>query len=63
MNHLNPVVNVVKVLHCILQSFTPSLTVFYDNREDLSFLESTLGRQAIITLHVKGIIYYVLEHS
>ena len=47
----------------VLGHWEPSLTVFYDNREDLSFLESTLGRQAIITLHVKGIIYYVLEHS
>ena len=34
-------------------------SLFYDNPEDLSFLESSLGRQAIIDLHVKGIINYV----
>ena len=34
-------------------------SLFYDNAEDLRFLESTLGRQAIIGLHVRGIISYV----
>ena len=34
-------------------------SLFYDNAEDLRFLESSLGRQAIIDLHVKGIINYV----
>ena len=34
-------------------------SLFYDNPEDLRFLESALGRQAIIDLHVKGIINYV----
>lgn len=33
--------------------------LFYDNPEDLRFLESTTGRQAIIDLHVKGIIRYL----
>ena len=34
-------------------------SLFYDNAEDLRFLESSLGRQAIINLHVRGIINYV----
>ena len=34
-------------------------SLFYDNGEDLRFLESYTGRQAIIDLHVKGIINYV----
>ena len=34
-------------------------SLFYDNPDDLRFLESPSGRQAIIDLHVKGIINYV----
>ena len=34
-------------------------SLFYDNPEDLRFLESATGRQAIIDLHVHGIISYV----
>lgn len=33
--------------------------LFYDNPDDIAFLESALGRQAIIDLHVQGIIRYL----
>ena len=36
-------------------------SLFYDNAEDLRFLESSHGRQAIIDLHVEGIIAYIDE--
>ena len=36
-----------------------SENLFHDNPEDLLFLESTLGRNALVSLHVKGIINYV----
>ena len=36
-------------------------SLFYDNAEDLRFLESYTGRQAIIDLHVRGIIDYANE--
>lgn len=35
--------------------------LFYDNPEDLAFLESEEGRKAIVALHVEGIVDY-LEH-
>ena len=38
-------------------------SLFYDNAEDLRFLESSHGRQAIIDLHVEGIINYVRAYS
>ena len=40
-----------------------SENLFHDNADDLAFLESALGRQAIIDLHVKGIINYVHSPS
>jgi len=36
-----------------------SENLFHDNPQDLAFLESSFGRQAIIDLHVRGIIDYV----
>lgn len=36
-----------------------SENLFHDNPQDLTFLESAPGRQAIIDLHVRGIIDYV----
>jgi N-acetylmuramoyl-L-alanine amidase len=36
-----------------------SENLFHDNADDLAFLESAPGRQAIIDLHVRGIISYV----
>lgn len=36
-----------------------SENLFHDNAGDLAFLESAPGRQAIIDLHVRGIISYV----
>ena len=38
-------------------------SLFYDNAEALRFLESSHGRQAIIDLHVEGIINYVRAYS
>ena len=35
--------------------------LFYDNPDDLAFLESIEGQKAIVALHVKGIVDY-LEH-
>ena len=35
-----------------------SENLFHDNADDLAFLESAPGRQAIIELHVRGIIDY-----
>lgn len=41
-------------------SLTPGQqSAFHDNPQDLAFLESSFGRQAIIGLHVRGIISYV----
>lgn len=37
-----------------------SENLFHDNPQDLLFLESTLGRNALVSLHVKGIIDYLL---
>lgn len=36
-------------------------TLFHDNSDDCLFLESDEGRQAIVALHVEGIINYVLK--
>ena len=36
-----------------------SENLFHDNPKDLLFLESTLGRNALVSLHVKGIIDYI----
>ena len=54
------------LLHPLLYTKHPRPTaltesLFYDNPEDLRFLESTPGRQAIINLHVRGIIDYANE--
>lgn len=38
-----------------------SARIFHDNADDLAFLESAPGRQAIIDLHVRGIIDYANE--
>ena len=38
-------------------------SLFYDNAEDLRFLESFTGRQAIIDLHVRGIIQYINQFA
>ena len=38
-----------------------SENLFHDNPQDLAFLESAPGRQAIIDLHVRGIIDYANE--
>ena len=36
-----------------------SETLFMDNREDVAFLESEAGAQAIVNLHVQGILQYL----
>ena len=36
-----------------------SENLFHDNADDLAFLESAPGRQAIIDLHVRAIIRYL----
>lgn len=36
--------------------------LFMDNREDVKFLLSARGKQAIIDLHVNGIVYYLTEY-
>ncbi len=36
-----------------------SENLFHDNPQDLAFLESAPGRQAIIDLHIQGIIRYI----
>lgn len=33
--------------------------LFFTNEEDLAFLESKAGEQAIVDLHVEGIIEYI----
>ena len=40
-----------------------SENLFHDNADDLRFLLSDPGRQAIITLHVEGIIHYTRQTS
>ena len=35
--------------------------LFYDNPDDLAFLESVEGQKAIVALHVEGIVDF-LEH-
>ena len=40
-----------------------SENLFHDNADDLAFLESVPGRQAIIDLHVRGIISFVNAYS
>ena len=40
-----------------------SENLFHDNADDLAFLESVPGRQAIIGLHVRGIISFVNAYS
>lgn len=40
-----------------------SENLFHDNADDLAFLESAPGRQAIIDLHVRGIISFVNAYS
>ena len=36
---------------------------FMDSRDDLEYLQSKTGKQAIIDTHVEGIIEYLLEHQ
>ena len=36
---------------------------FMDSRDDLEYLQSKIGKQAIIDTHVEGIIEYLLEHQ
>ena len=38
-----------------------SENLFHDNEQDLAFLESAQGREAIVQIHVKGIIQYLLR--
>ncbi len=33
--------------------------LFHDNAQDLAFLESYVGKRAIVNLHVEGIIHYL----
>ena len=40
-----------------------SENLFHDNPQDFDFLESAPGRQAIIDLHVRGIISFVNAYS
>lgn len=37
--------------------------LFYDNHEDLAFLESEEGQKAIVALHVEGIIEFLNKHE
>ena len=47
------------LLHDTLCAVALSENLFHDNAADVAFLESYTGRQAIISLHVQGIINYV----
>ena len=47
------------LLHDTLCAAALSENLYHDNAADVAFLESYTGRQAIITLHVQGIINYV----
>ena len=47
------------LLHDTLCAAALSENLYHDNAADVAFLESYSGRQAIITLHVQGIINYV----
>lgn len=47
------------LLHDTLCAAALSENLFHDNAADLAFLESYTGQQAIISLHVQGIINYV----
>lgn len=40
-----------------------SENLFHDNSEDCLFLESVIGRNAIVSLHVEGIVRYVLGQN
>ena len=37
--------------------------LFQDNREDVDYLLSPAGREAIVTLHVEGIKAYVAKYG
>ena len=37
--------------------------LFYDNPDDLTFLESKEGQKAIVALHVEGIINFLKQHD
>lgn len=37
--------------------------LFYDNPDDLAFLESPEGQKAIVALHVEGIIEFLKQHD
>ena len=37
--------------------------LFQDNREDVDYLLSEAGREAIITLHVEGIKAYIAKYG
>ena len=37
--------------------------LFYDNPDDLAFLESLEGQKAIVALHVEGIIEFLKQHE
>lgn len=47
------------LFHDTLCAVALSENLFHDNAADVAFLESYIGRQAIISLHVQGIINYV----
>ena len=47
------------LLHDTLCAAALSENLFHDNAADVAFLESYTGQQAIISLHVQGIINYV----
>ncbi|MDE6870805.1 MAG: N-acetylmuramoyl-L-alanine amidase [Bacteroidales bacterium] len=50
-------------LHLFRHTLCPAVLTengFYNNRQGLQFLESRQGRQAIIDLHVEGIIEYIM---
>ena len=40
-----------------------SENLFQDNADDLAFLESASDRQAIIDLHIRGIIQYINQFA
>ena len=48
----------MKFSHC---AAALSENLFHDNSDDCLFLESVEGRNAIVSLHVEGIVRYVKE--
>ena len=49
---------ILKFSHC---AAALSENLFHDNSDDCLFLESVEGRNAIVSLHVEGIVRYVKE--